>query len=343
MFLPSFSRERQSLAIDLGNNNTLIANKETILASQPSWIAFNAANKSIKAVGTEAFEIEGKNGMSIQTVKPLKGGVIADHGSAKLMVKEIVNNAFPQKRNWLGFENVISGVPLHTTSVERHAFLEALEQFPTGRRHLVVEPIAAAIGMGLNIMEPQGKLVMDIGGGITEIVVISLCGIATYRSVKIAGDAMDEAIQEYMRRNYHLAIGLKTAERIKINAGAVIHELDNAPQAIRVEGKDLQRGIPAQCVISHFEVAEILEPIVLQLEDLLVKTLADCPPELAGDLVVSGIHLTGGASQLRGFQPRLEKRTGLKVHCDQDPFNAVGKGISKVMRDTVGYKSIFIS
>ncbi len=342
MFLPFLNRDRQSLAIDLGNNNTIIANQESILSSQPSWIAFNTINKSIKAVGEEAFQIDGKNGYAVKTVKPLQGGVIADFSSAELMVRQIVRNTFPKRKNWIGFDNVISGVPLHTTSVERNAFLDALEQFPTRQRQLLFEPIAAAVGMGLNINEPTAKIVMDIGGGITEIVVISLSGIATYHSLKIAGDAMDEAIQDYIRRKYGLAIGLKSAERLKIQLGAVSHNLNEIPQPVSVEGKDLLRGIPGQQLISHYEIAEILEPIILKLEEILMKTLADCPPELAGDLLLSGIHLTGGASQLRGLKERLSEKTRLAVHADPHPFQSVGMGISKVMRNQEGYKSLLI-
>ncbi len=343
LFLPFFPKSRQSLAIDLGNNNTLIANKDSILSSQPSWIAFNTANRSIKAVGDEAFKFDGKNNNTVKTIKPLRGGVIADHDSARLMMQEIVKHAFPKKKNWIGFENVISGVPLHTTSVERHAFMDALEQFPTGKRHLIVEPIAAAIGLGLNIHEPQAKLIMDIGGGITEIVVISLSGIATYNSLRIGGDTMDESIQAYFRRRYNLAIGSKTAERIKQDVGAVSFQLNHAPSPIQVEGKDLMSGLPAMRLIGHEEIAEVLESSILLIEECLMKTLEECSPELAGDLIRSGIHLTGGCSQLRGLRHRLEKLTHLSVHSDPDPFNAVGKGISRVMRNPEHYKSLLIN
>ncbi len=264
--MPLFNRSRQSLAIDLGNNNTLVADKTAILLSQPSWIAFNTSNKSIKAVGEDAYRIDGKQPSGVKAVKPLRDGVIADHNSARLMIQEIVRHALPKQKKWFGFDTVISGVPLHTTNVERHAFMDALEQFPTGKRHLLPEPVAAAIGMGLDIHSPNGKLVMDIGGGITEIVVISLCGIATYRSVKIAGDTMDEAIQEYVRRKYDLLIGQKTAERLKIEAGAACHDPDHCPEPVTAEGRDLLRGIPGSVTISHFEISDILDPILSEME-----------------------------------------------------------------------------
>ena len=219
---------------------------------------------------------------------------------------------------------------------------DALEQINSKRSHLLYEPLAAALGMGLAIREPQGKLVIDIGGGITEIVVISLSGIAAFQSVKVAGDTFDENIQDHFRKNYNIAIGLKTAEQVKIQVGAVTDTLVDPPQPMFVKGKDMISGIPVTRKIDHIEVAYILEKSVAQIETAIVQTLETCPPELAADIYETGIHLTGGGSLLRGIQLRLEKRMKLKVIADKDPLRAVSKGISRALATPQQFKGILL-
>lgn len=331
-----------SFAIDLGNNNTIISDQSGPLLDQPSYIVFNTA-KNVKAVGDYAFAMFEKTHDELTSVKPLKGGVIADYDSATRMIQEMVKQVYNKKRNFFsGFDHVISGVPYNTTEVERRALRDALEQINSKKSHLLYEPLAAALGMGLAIREPQGKLVIDIGGGITEIVVISLSGIAAFKSVKVAGDTFDENIQDHFRKKYNMAIGLKTAEQVKIQVGAVTDKLIDPPQPMFVKGKDLISGIPNTRKIDHSEVAHILEKSIAQIETAIIQTLETCPPELASDIYETGIHLTGGGSLLRGIQSRLEKRIRLKVITDSDPLRSVSKGISHALSAPDKFKSILI-
>lgn len=330
-----------SLAIDLGNNNTVITTESGSQLTQPSYIVFNA-NKGVKAVGEQAFAMFEKSHDELTPVKPLKGGVIADYESATRMIQELVKQVYTKRGFLSGFDHVISGVPYNTTEVERRALRDAMEQINSKRSHLLYEPLAAALGMGLAIREPQGKLVIDIGGGITEIVVISLSGIAAFQSVKVAGDTFDENIQDHFRKNYNMAIGLKTAEQVKIQVGSVLVDLIHAPEPMLVKGKDMITGIPVIRKVGHQEVAVILEKSMTQIETAIIQTLETCPPELAADIYESGIHLTGGGSLLRGLSTRLQANIKLNVNIDADPLRSVSKGIARTLAAPEEYKSILI-
>lgn len=330
-----------SFAIDLGNNNTIISDESGPLLAQPSYIVFNTT-KNVKAVGDYAYAMFEKTHEEFTPVKPLKGGVIADYESATRMIQEMVKQVY-KKRNFLsGFNHVISGVPYNTTEVERRALRDALEHINSRKPQLIYEPLAAALGMGLNIRQPEGKLIIDIGGGITEIVVISLSGIAAFRSVKIAGDTFDENIQDHFRKTYNIAIGLKTAELVKMQVGAVTDTLIDPPQPMLVKGKDMISGIPVTRKIDHLEVAQILEKSFVQIEKAIIQTLETCPPELAADIYQTGIHLTGGGSLLRGLQLRLEKHLKLKINMDKNPLHSVSKGISQVLSNPTHYTGMLI-
>lgn len=331
----------QSFAIDLGNNNTIISDESGPLLAQPSYIVFNTA-KNVKAVGDHAYAMFEKTHEELTPVKPLKGGVIADYESATRMIQEMVKQAYKKRSFLSGFDYVISGVPYNTTEVERRALRDALEQINSKKSHLLYEPLAAALGMGLAIREPQGKLVIDIGGGITEIVVISLSGIAAFQSIKVAGDTFDENIQDHFRKNYNMAIGLKTAEQVKIQVGAVSDKLMDPPQPMFVKGKDMVSGIPVTRKIDHSEVAHILEKSIAQIETAIIQTLETCPPELAADIYETGIYLTGGGSLLRGIQSRLDKHIKLHVILDKDPLRSVSKGISHTLTSPDQFRSILI-
>ncbi len=330
----------KSFAIDLGNTNTLVSDARRILLSQPSYIVFDAETNAVKAVGDMAFNMFEKNHVELKPVKPLKGGVIADYDSASKMIKELVSRADGSKSFLSGYDNLVAGIPYCTTEVERRALRDALDQFNARHTYLLYEPIAAAIGLGLDIREPEGKMVIDIGGGLTEIVVISLSGIAAFQSVKAAGDMFDEAIQDHFRRHYNMAIGLRTAEQIKINVGAVTNNLEEVPEPMMVKGKDLVEGLPVTRMIDHFEVVTILEKSVAAIEHGIVQTLEICPPELAADIYENGIHVTGGNAQLRGLRERFQSKIKLPVHIDDEPLLSVGKGVAKALSDTRRFKSV---
>lgn len=334
--------KNRSFSIDLGNNNTLVADSTRMLLAQPSYIVFNS-NHSVKAVGEQAYEMFEKTHEELTPVKPLRGGVIADFNSASLMIKELVNKAYTQKASFFsGYDHIISGVPYYTTEVERRALRDAIDQFNPRKRSLLFEPLAAAIGMGLNIQEPDGKMVIDIGGGITEIVIISLSGIAAFQSLKVAGDTFDMNIQDYFRRNFNMSIGLKTAEQVKILAGSVQEDIDPIPDTIMVKGKDLMTGIPVIRKIDHREIAFILEKSVSSIERSIIQTLETCPPELAADIYQNGMHITGGSSLLRGLKQRFEKNMKLPVHLDEQPLSSVSRGIARVLANPKKFTGVLI-
>ncbi len=332
----------KSFAIDLGNNNTLLTDKENILLSQPSYIVFDKNNNSVKAIGNSAYDIYEKNHDDLKAVKPLRWGVISDYESASKMIREMVSTIYAKKTRLAGFDNIISGVPFSTTEVERRALRDALDQFNSRKRHLLFEPLAAAIGMGLDIREPEGRMIIDIGGGITEIVVISLSGVAVFRSSKVAGDSFNEDIQDYFRRERGIHIGLKTAERVKIQVGAALENIFDPPEPYQVHGKDILEGIPVVRKTDHTEIARILNKSIRSIEEDILHTLEACPPELAADIWTNGVYVTGGGALLRGLKERLEASIQLRVQIDQHPLLSVSKGISKALASPDKFKNLFI-
>jgi rod shape-determining protein MreB len=334
---------KKSLAIDLGNTNTLVRDQHRLLVSEPSCIVFDTNSNAVKAVGEKAYSMFEKNHDTLKPVKPLKGGVIADYHSACSMIRELIKQANSNGKFFRGYENLISGIPYSTTEVERKALRDALDQFNTNHTYLVYEPIAAALGIGLDIREPDGKMVIDIGGGITEIVVISLSGIAAFQSIKIAGDTFDEAIQDHFRRNYNIAIGLRTAEQIKIQVGAVLNDLTDPPAPMVVKGKHLVEGIPVTRKVDHVEIASILNKSINSIETAIVQTLEVCPPELAADIYENGIHITGGNAYLRGLKERFQSKLNLPVHIDTEALESVSKGIATMLQDTKKYQSVLMN
>jgi len=331
--------KRRSFGIDLGNNNTLVSDQDRILLSQPSYIAFHAGNHAVKAVGDEAYKMFEKTPQDLKSVKPLKGGVIADFDSAREMIHQMLQKVF-NGTSLAGYDNVISGVPYATTDVERRALRAVLDQFSARHTYLLYEPLAAALGMGLDIREPNGKMIVDIGGGITEMVVISLSGIAAVQSIKMGGDTFDVEIQDHFRRTYNMAIGLKTAEAIKIAVGAVRNDIPEVPEPFVVRGKNTVEGIPAVRTIGHEEVALILNRSIKTLEDGIIQTIETCPPELAADIYENGIFMTGGGALLRGIRERVEAKIRIPVHIDYHALTSVNMGISRALRDTKKYRSV---
>lgn len=334
--------KNKSVALDLGNNNTVVSNRESVLFSQPSYIVFDASSQSVKAIGDKAYSMFEKNHDELRPVKPLKGGVIADYDSARKMIHEMVEQACGTHGFMSGYDCIISGIPFNTTEVERRALRDVIEQFSARHTYMIYEPVAAAMGIGLNIREPNGKMLIDIGGGITEIVVISLSGIAAFQSLKIAGDGFDEEIQDHFRREYNMAIGLKTAEQIKIKVGAVMDTPPEVPQPMLVKGKDMVEGIPITRMIKHNEIAYVLEKSISSIEHSVVQTLETCPPELASDIYENGIHITGGSAMLRGLRERFEAKLRLPVHIDSTPMLSVSRGMATTLGETKKFQSILM-
>ncbi len=338
----NFNKEK-SFAIDLGNNNTLLTDRNNVLLSEPSYIVLNRYNNSLKAVGGEAYNMFEKTHENLKAVKPMKGGVIADFHSAEKMLGGLVDKIFPSKLPFRGFDHIISGIPYYATEVERRALRDALEQFNSRKKYLIFEPLAAAMGIGLNIEEPDGKFIVDIGGGITEIVVISLSGIVSFNSIRTAGDTFDEEIQDHFRRNYNLAVGLKTAEQIKIRIGAVREDIEPPPAPLTIKGKDLVTGIPITKKIDHKEIFYVIDKSVTRIENTIVQTLETCPPELASDIYYNGIHVTGGNALLRGLKERFEARIQVPVHIDYNAFFSVSKGIARILQKPENYNHVLMA
>lgn len=331
----------KSFAIDLGNSNTLLSNDQHVLMSQPSYIAFDSSTHKVKAVGDAAYNMYEKNHAELSPVKPLRGGVIADFESAATMIREMVQHVYPKK--WFGsFSHIISGCPYATTEVERRALRDVMDQFNARKTNLFYEPLAAASGMGLDIRSPEGKMIVDIGGGITEIVVISLSGIAVFHSTKVAGDSFTVEIQDALRRNYNMAIGFKTAEQIKIQAGMVWNQDGVEPRSIAVRGKDIMLGIPVTRTISSVDVMHVLNKPFRAIEEGIVHALEVCPPELASDIYENGIHVTGGGALLGGLRERLEHSFKLPIHIDEEPLLSVSRGIAQALRDPKKFRPVLV-
>ncbi len=337
----NFSKSK-SFAIDLGNNNTLLTDKDKLLLSEPSYIVLNE-NSTVNAVGEAAYNIFEKSHEALHPIKPLRGGVIADYQSADKMIRSLVDKVYTKHFWQSGFDTIITGVPYHTTLVERRAFREALDQFNARKTLMLYEPLAAAIGMGLNIREPEGKLIVDIGGGITEVVIVSLSGVAAFQSLKVAGDTFDEAIRDYFRREHNLLIGIRTAEQVKKTIGGVYHEIENVPDPIYVRGKSLEEGIPVSKKVSYHEIVNVLSKPFDEIEAGIIHTLQQCPPELASDIYSSGIYLTGGGALLHGIKERLEKSISLPVHIDEYALLSVSKGISTALRNPKQFQSVLMN
>jgi rod shape-determining protein MreB and related proteins len=333
---------KKSFGIDLGNNNTLVSDGEKLLVAQPSCIVLDKVKDTVRAVGTDAYDMFEKTHRDLKHIKPLKGGVIADYSSATKMIAELFQKACGSKSFLDRYENIVTGVPYNTTNVERRALKATFDQFNASAVHLVFEPLAAAIGMDLDISQPEGKMVVDMGGGITEIAVVSLSGIACFQSLKVSGDSMDEEIQHHFRRTYNMAIGLRTAEQIKINVGSVL-ELSKTPRTMIVRGKDLLRGIPVTRETDSKEISTVLEKSITAIELSIVQTLEKCPPELAADIYDSGIYITGGNAMLAGIKERFERKFNLPIHIDDNCLTSVSKGLAKAVANPKKYKAVLMS
>jgi rod shape-determining protein MreB len=339
--IPSLYHSRH-LGIDLGNNNTLLSDRDQLLLSESSYIVFDTNTNKVKAIGDQAFDIFGKNNEDLKPVQPLKWGVIADYNSAHAMIAGMVQKIFRKRSVFSGYNEVIAGVPHAATAVEQRALREVLAQFDSRKCHLVYEPIAAALGMGLNIREPEGKMVVDIGGGITEVVIISLSGVAVFRSIKVAGDTFTETIQDYLRRKYNLQVGWKTAEQVKIRVGVVKDKISDMPEPMHVKGKDLMLGLPVERRITPQEILDVLDKPFRFIEEQIVQALEVCPPELSADIYQNGLHVTGGGALLKGLKQRLENSIQVPVTLDPMPLLSVSKGISKVLANPKQHAAILM-
>ncbi|UCZ58021.1 rod shape-determining protein [Desulfurispirillum indicum] len=323
-----FSRD---LAIDLGTANTLVYCNGVVI-SEPSVVAIDERTKQVLAVGKEAKEMLGRTPGSITAIRPMKDGVIADFEVTEAMLKYFIQKV--HNRKTLVSPRIVICIPSGITQVEKRAVKDSARQAGAREVYLMEEPMAAAIGADLPIQDPSGNLIVDIGGGTTEVAVISLSGIVYAKSLRIAGDEMDDAIVQYIRKKHNLLIGYRTAEQIKIEIGSAF-DVFETPLTMAVKGRDLVTGIPKHVEVSSDEVREALSETIATIVDTIKVTLEKTPPELAADIVDKGIMLAGGGSLIRGLDTMIREETNLPVSIAEDPLKAVVRGVGKAL-DNIG-------
>jgi rod shape-determining protein MreB len=336
--LKSFYRD---LGIDLGTANTLVHLRgKGIVVNEPSVVAVQKDTGKILAVGNEAKEMIGRTPGNIVAIRPLKDGVIADFYTTQVMLKYFMEKAY--KKSFLGLRpRVVICVPSGVTEVERRAVEESAYKAGAKEVYIMEEPMAAAIGAGLPVDEPSGSMVVDIGGGTSEVAVISLGGIVTSKSLRIAGDEFDEAISNYIKKEYNLMIGDRTAEEIKINIGSA-YPLEKE-EWYEIKGRDLITGLPKTIKVSSTEIRDALKEPVMAIVDAIKQTLEKTPPELAADIMERGIMLTGGGALLKGLDKLISKETGLPVHIAERPLDCVALGAGKALEEIETLQKVMIN
>lgn len=333
----------EEIAIDLGTANTLIIHNDKVVIDSPSIVARDRISNKIIAVGKEASLMQGKTHENIKTIRPLKDGVIADFDASEKMINMFIKSIPALKgRFFTPSLRMVICIPSGITEVEMRAVKESAERVNAKEVYLIHEPMAAAIGIGIDIMQPKGNMIIDIGGGTTEIAVIALGGIVCDKSVKIAGDVFTNDIIYYMRTQHNLYVGERTAENIKIDIGAATEDLDLPPDDISVQGRDLLTGKPKQVQISYREIAKALDKSITRIEDAVMETLSQTPPELAADIYNTGIYMAGGGSMLRGLDKRISQKMDLPVYIAEDPLRAVVRGTGIALKSIQKFKSILI-
>ncbi len=339
-----FSLFSKDMAIDLGTANTLVYVKgEGVILNEPSVVATieNDGNTQVLAVGNEAKQMLGRTPGKIKAIRPMKDGVIADFDVAEQMIKSFIKKV--HKGRSLSNPQIVICVPSGATNVERRAIRESADAAGARRVYLIEEPVAAAIGAGLPVAEPTGSMVVDIGGGTTEVAVLSLGGVVNSTSVKAAGDRFDESIMEYMRTTHKLAIGETTAERMKKDIGSACPPDDGDGKSMSVKGRDLITGLPKEISISQRQIAEALAEPVAQIIDTIKRALEQTPAELSADIVERGIMLTGGGSLLHNLDRVLRRSTSLPISIAEDPLLCVVMGTGQALEEKSKLSDVFAS
>lgn len=329
----------QELAIDLGTANTVIYQNGQIVLDEPSMIAVDNNTGKCIALGQQAKLMDGKVNPGIRTIRPLRDGVIADFHAAELMIRGFIKQVGSKHRSLFTPNlKVVVGIPSGSTEVEIRAVRDSTEHAGGRDVYLIFEPMAAALGIGLDVEAPQGNMVVDIGGGTTEIAVISLGGLVQQESIRVAGDVFTSDIQYYLRQQHNIKVGDTTAEKIKFAVGAVIPDLDEEePEPFIVRGPNLMTAHPVEATITYHEIAHCLDKSIAKLEASILHVLENTPPELYADIVENGIYLSGGGALLRGLAKRFKDKVNIDFHVAEDPLRAVARGTCEALKHTDTY------
>lgn len=330
MSLFSFTQE---VAMDLGTANTIITLNGKIVVDEPSIVALDRRTDKLIAVGEKARQMHGKTPENIKTVRPLRDGVIADFYAAEQMMRGLIKMATSKKRMFSPNLRMVISVPSGSTEVELRAVRDSAEHAGGRDVYMLYEPMAAALGIGIDVEAPEGNMIVDIGGGTTEIAIISLGGIVANKSIRIAGDDFTADIQEYMRRQHNLRVGERTAEKIKINVGSALTELENPPEDYVVHGPNQMTALPMEVPVSYQEIAHCLEKSISKVEMAVLSALEQTPPELYSDIVRRGVYLAGGGALLRGLAKRLSDKINIRFNVAEDPLHAVAHGTGIALKN----------
>lgn len=320
--------------MDLGTANSIVIYNDQVVIDEPSIVALDKTTNKIIAVGKRAREMSGKtDNKTVETIRPLKGGVIADFEMAQHLIRELIGMTNISRSFMPPSLRMVICIPSGITNVEERAVRESAEQAGAKEIRMIHEPMAAAIGIGIDVLEPEGHMIVDIGGGTAEIAVISLGGIVCNTSIKVAGDEFNENILEFMRKQHNMFIGERMAENVKIAVGSAVSELENPPDDYLTLGRDILTGLPKQISINYKEIAHALDKSIGRIEQAILDTLSSTPPELAADIYKTGIFLAGGGSLLRGLDQRISAKTKLQVHIAEDPLRAVARGTGIALKN----------
>ena len=323
----------KEIAIDLGTANTVIIHNDKIVIDEPSIVALDRRTDKLIAVGKEAQLMQGKEPEGIRTIRPLRKGVIADFNAAELMIRGLVKKA-SSRNNWFSPSlRMVVGIPSGSTEVEIRAVRDSSEHAGGRDVYMIYEPMAAALGIGLDVEAPEGNMIVDIGGGTTEIAVISLGGIVSNKSIQIAGDDLTDDIMNHMRRAHNVKVGERTAELIKMNVGSALTELENPTEDYVVHGPNQMTALPMEIPVSYQEISHCIEKSISKIEAAVLGALEQTPPELYADIVHNGIWLAGGGALLRGLDKRLTDKIGIPFHVAEDPLLAVAKGTGVALKN----------
>ncbi|MCX6258969.1 MAG: rod shape-determining protein [Bacteroidia bacterium] len=328
-----FSFLTQEIAIDLGTANTIIIHNDKIVVDEPSIVAIDRLTGKLIAIGEKARQMHGKTHENIKTVRPLRDGVIADFNAAEQMIRGMIKMINHRKKLFSPSLKIVICIPSGSTEVELRAVRDSAEHAGGREVLMIYEPMAAMLGIGIDVEAPEGNMVVDIGGGTTEMAVISLGGIVCNKSIRIAGDDFTADIQEYMRHQHNIKIGERTAEDIKINVGAALPDLEDPPPDYIVRGPHQMTALPLEIPVSYQEIAHCLDKSITKIETAILNVLEETPPELYADVYRKGVYLAGGGALLRGIDKRFSDKTNIRFQVADDPLHAVARGTGIALKN----------